>query len=99
MFRNAIRIATVTAVAAAAVVFASAPALAAPVYKLPFPCGEVWSGETRTNHSPLNGIDFNRADDEDDWVIASGREPWTSSPDVNVYTGYAAGWIPGVPRC
>lgn len=68
---NATRIATVTVVAAAAVVFAATPALAAPVYKLPFPCGEVWSGETRTNHVPLNGIDFNRANDEDDWVIAS----------------------------
>lgn len=38
---------------------------------MPFPCGQVWSGQTRTNHSPANAIDFNRANDEGDQVVAS----------------------------
>lgn len=44
---------------------------AAPAFQLPFPCGQVWSGQTRTNHSPLNSVDFNRADDFGDKVIAA----------------------------
>lgn len=46
-------------------------ATAAPAFQLPFPCGQVWSGQTRTNHSPANAIDFNRADDSGDPVVAS----------------------------
>jgi len=59
---------------AAAVVFLllpTAPALAAPTFKVPFPCGQSWSGQTRTNHSPANAIDFNRTDDLGDPVVAS----------------------------
>lgn len=38
----------------------TAQAVAArPVLKVPFPCHEVWNGNTRTNHSPPNAIDFN----------------------------------------
>ncbi|WP_328851773.1 peptidoglycan DD-metalloendopeptidase family protein [Micromonospora globbae] len=47
------------------------PAMAAPTFKVPFPCGQVWSGQTRTNHSPANAIDFNRTDDLGDPVVAS----------------------------
>lgn len=43
----------------------------APAFQLPFPCGQVWSGQTRTNHSPQNSVDFNRADDYGDTVVAS----------------------------
>lgn len=45
------------------------------VFQLPFPCGQVWAGQTRTNHSPQNSIDFNRANDLGDRVVAaaSGR--------------------------
>lgn len=46
-------------------------ASAAPTFKLPFRCGEVWSGQTRTNHSPQNSIDFNRTDDLGDPVASS----------------------------
>ncbi|HEX5594971.1 MAG TPA: M23 family metallopeptidase, partial [Micromonosporaceae bacterium] len=42
----------------------ASPAAAAPTFKLPFRCGEVWSGQTRTNHSPANAIDFNRTGDD-----------------------------------
>ncbi|MFC7613844.1 M23 family metallopeptidase [Actinokineospora soli] len=38
---------------------------------MPFPCGQVWSGQTRTDHSPANAIDFNRTDDLGDPVVAS----------------------------
>lgn len=49
----------------------AAPAMAAPTFKVPFPCGQSWSGETRSNHSPANAIDFNRTDDLGDPVVAS----------------------------
>lgn len=34
-----------------------------PFFQLPFPCGQVWAGQTRTNHSPTLSVDFNRTDD------------------------------------
>lgn len=43
----------------------------APRFQLPFPCGQVWAGQTRTNHSPLRSIDFNRANDVGDPVVAA----------------------------
>lgn len=43
----------------------------APRFQLPFPCGQTWSGQTRTNHSPQNSVDFNRADDLGDAVVAA----------------------------
>ncbi|MDI1442723.1 peptidoglycan DD-metalloendopeptidase family protein [Polyangium sp. 6x1] len=42
-----------------------------PAFQLPFPCGQVWAGQTRTNHSPQNSVDFNRSDDIGDAVVAS----------------------------
>lgn len=47
------------------------PIATPPRFQLPFPCGQVWAGQTRTNHSPLNSIDFNRTDDIGDPVVAS----------------------------
>jgi hypothetical protein len=48
---------------------------AAPNFQLPFPCGQAWIGQTRTNHSPQLAVDFNRTNDEGDAVVAaaSGR--------------------------
>ena len=43
----------------------------APTFQLPFPCGQVWAGQTRSNHSPVNSVDFNRADDTGDTVVAA----------------------------
>lgn len=40
-------------------------------FQLPFPCGQVWSGQTRRNHSPVNSIDFNRSGDQGDTVVAA----------------------------
>jgi uncharacterized protein YraI len=42
-----------------------------PGFQLPFPCNQTWAGQTRTNHSPVNSVDFNRADDLGDTVVAS----------------------------
>lgn len=44
---------------------------APPRFQLPFPCDQVWAGQTRTNHSPLRSVDFNRANDEGDTVVAA----------------------------
>ena len=57
--------------AAAATVLPASPAAAAPTFRVPFHCGQVWSGETRSSHSPANAIDFNRANDLGDHVLAS----------------------------
>ena len=43
----------------------------APRFQLPFPCNQVWAGQTRTNHSPQNSVDFNRANDIGDTVVAA----------------------------
>ena len=42
-----------------------------PFFQLPFPCGQVWAGQTRTNHSPAPSVDFNRTDDLGDPVVAA----------------------------
>jgi hypothetical protein len=55
----------------ATVLLPAAPAMAAPTFKVPFPCGQAWSGQTRTDHSPPQAIDFNRTDDLGDPVVAS----------------------------
>ncbi|MDI1460748.1 peptidoglycan DD-metalloendopeptidase family protein [Catellatospora sp. KI3] len=71
MLRRSLRAALVTALAGAAVLFAASPAAAAPVYKLPFPCGQVWNGNTRTDHNPLEAIDLTRAGGDGSPVYAS----------------------------
>lgn len=43
----------------------------APRFQLPFPCGQVWAGQTRTGHSPRSAVDFNRANDSGDTVVAA----------------------------
>ncbi|MFE9691344.1 peptidoglycan DD-metalloendopeptidase family protein [Micromonospora sp. NPDC005806] len=63
-------LAAVGAVLAATLVPAT-PAMAAPTFKVPFPCNQSWSGQTRSDHSPAYAIDFNRTDDLGDPVVAS----------------------------
>jgi hypothetical protein len=46
-------------------------AAAVPSFQMPFPCGQVWAGQTRTDHSPQNSVDFNRTDDLGDTVVAA----------------------------
>ncbi|MFF5181485.1 peptidoglycan DD-metalloendopeptidase family protein [Micromonospora sp. NPDC000316] len=49
----------------------ASPAMAAPTFRVPFPCGQSWSGQTRSDHSPAYAVDFNRTDDLGDPVVAS----------------------------
>jgi hypothetical protein len=42
-----------------------------PLFQLPFPCGQVWAGQTRVDHSPPPSVDFNRLDDDGDPVVAA----------------------------
>lgn len=44
---------------------------AAPAFSMPFPCGQTWQGQTRTNHNPQLAVDLNRTDDLGDSVVAS----------------------------
>jgi hypothetical protein len=62
-------LAAVTAVLVALI--PAAPAMAAPTFKVPFPCNQAWSGQTRSDHSPPYAVDFNRTDDLGDPVVAS----------------------------
>lgn len=55
----------------AATLLPAAPAMAAPTFKVPFPCNQSWSGQTRSDHSPAYAVDFNRTDDLGDPVVAS----------------------------
>lgn len=61
----------VGAMLAATVLVPAAPAAAAPSFRVPFPCNQSWSGQTRSAHSPQYAIDFNRANDAGDPVKAS----------------------------
>jgi murein DD-endopeptidase MepM/ murein hydrolase activator NlpD len=71
MYYRVARLGTAVLTLAALVLIPAAPAAAAPSFRTPFPCHQTWSGQTRTNHSPLYAIDFNRANDHGDAVKAS----------------------------
>ncbi|WP_404353096.1 peptidoglycan DD-metalloendopeptidase family protein [Phycicoccus jejuensis] len=38
-------------------------------FLLPFPCGESWEGQTRSNHSPSLAVDFNHYPDDLGWKV------------------------------
>lgn len=67
------------------------PAGLAATFQLPFPCGQVWAGQTRTNHSPQNSVDFNRANDEGDTVVAAAAGTVTRVENLGA-TSYGR-WI------
>lgn len=71
MYRRTLPILAAVAAVAAAVVVIPGTAQAAPTFRVPFPCGQSWAGQTRPAHSPANAIDFNRTDDQGDPVVAS----------------------------
>ena len=63
-----------SAALALALVATATPAFAAPAtaYQMPFPCGQTWTGSTRSGHSPsVRSIDWNRADDAGAAVVAA----------------------------
>jgi hypothetical protein len=70
---TALPAALATAVSLALVATAT-PAFAAPLtpYQMPFPCGQTWTGSTRSDHSPSpRSIDWNRTDDAGSPVVAA----------------------------
>ena len=80
----------------AAVVMLSAtlPAWAVPVtgFEMPFPCGQAWTGTTRSSHSPSSkAVDWNRADDLGDPVVASAPGV-VSTADTVDDSGYGK-WV------
>ena len=87
---------------AAGVVLSVAPAVAVlrttPSFSVPFPCGQTWTGATRTSHRPPQAIDFNRPGDEGDLVVASApgtvvvAEPDHASYGGVVIVDHGDGW-------
>jgi len=71
MIKRLLGLAVATMLAMVGALVEASPAAARPYFRVPFHCGQVWSGQTRTNHSPAYAIDFNRADDLGDHVLAS----------------------------
>lgn len=70
-----------------------------PSLHVPFPCGETWSAQTRTNHSPLYGVDFNHSPDEGWKVYSSAAGTVTTVRDLGntsygkyVVITHAGGW-------
>jgi len=54
-----------------------------PDYEMPFPCGDLWNGSSRYNHSPSAlSIDWNRDDDLGAMVVASAPGVVTSAVDL-----------------
>ncbi|HEY7595842.1 MAG TPA: M23 family metallopeptidase [Actinophytocola sp.] len=71
-FRAIAALAGAALASTAVAVFGAAPeAAAAPAYQMPFPCGQVWEGQTRSDHSPPNAVDLNRTNDDGDPVAAA----------------------------
>jgi hypothetical protein len=80
--------------ALAAALLPPLPAHAAPTngFEMPFPCGQTWTGTTRSRHSPSsNAVDWNRPYDQGDPVVAAA--PGTVSvADTVDNSGYGR-WV------
>jgi hypothetical protein len=66
------------------------PAFAVPLtpYQMPFPCGQTWTGSTRSGHSPsVRSIDWNRTDDAGSPVVAAAAGVVTRA-DATGSSGY-----------
>ena len=70
-----------------------------PLFQLPFPCGQVWAGQTRTDHSPQRAVDFNRANDFGDNVVAAAGGTVTRVENLGnvsygrfIEIGHGGGW-------
>lgn len=92
-FRRALRLALCT------LAFVTGAATAAPAFQMPFACGQTWEGQTRTNHSPQNSVDLNRADDLGDTVVASAAGRVTTVTNLGstsygryVVIDHGSGW-------
>jgi hypothetical protein len=76
-----------------------AAAASRPIMRMPFPCGQTWVADTRSNHSPVWAVDFNRANDFGDTVVASASGEVTrvenegnSSYGRWIEIGHGNGW-------
>ncbi|AOS62807.1 M23 family metallopeptidase [Actinoalloteichus hymeniacidonis] len=64
-------LATAFAISLLGLVVGQGTALAAPNYQVPFECGETVNANTRTNHSPVQSVDFQRSNINNLPVLAS----------------------------
>ncbi len=95
MIRMSVRlIAAALALALSASAFA-----AAPKFQMPFPCKQVWHGNTRENHSPKLAVDLSRANGEGDKVVGAAkgtvskvRNLGNSSYGKYVVVDHGGGW-------
>ena len=71
MIKRGLKLALASLLVTAGTLAPALPAAAAPTFRVPFPCGQVWSGQTRSDHSPAYAVDFNRTNDLGDPVLAS----------------------------
>jgi len=62
-----------TAAAALALALSADAFAAAPKFQMPFPCKQVWHGNTRENHSPKLAVDLSRSNGEGDKVVAAAK--------------------------
>lgn len=61
-------------------------------YEMPFPCGQAWTGTTRSSHSPSPlSVDWNRIDDLGDPIVAAAPGVVTVA-DTVVDSGYGR-WV------
>jgi len=61
------------AAAALGLVLSASAVAAAPKFQMPFPCKQVWHGNTREDHSPKLAVDLSRANGEGDKVVAAAK--------------------------
>ena len=66
-----------------------------PDYEMPFPCGDVWNGSSRYNHSPSAlSIDWNRTDDLGAMMVAAAPGVVTSAVNLGNRSTAATSWSP-----
>jgi hypothetical protein len=89
-----VRRAVLGVVATLAMLAVAAPAVADPVtrFEMPFPCGEKWTGTTRSSHSPSSrAIDWNSPGDLGKPVVASAPGVVLTADNIN-NSGYGR-WV------
>lgn len=93
MRRPILSVLAVAAVTAGSVVVLATPALAAPAFQLPFPCGQTWSGNSSASSAHVSyEIDFNRGAsataDLRDTVVASASGTVVIAANQGSTNGY-----------
>ncbi|MGO1071230.1 M23 family metallopeptidase [Lysobacter sp. CA199] len=72
---------------------------APPNFQMPFPCKQVWKGNTREKHSPQLAVDLSRANGAGDKVVAAAKGKVSKVRDVGnrsygkyVVIDHGGGW-------